>query len=82
MTVNILRSTDGIDATSLSNSLAVMTKTVVGSVVVTDATRGRCSSRDISPKKVPGPNTPIGMPLRVASALPETMTKNSLPVCP
>ena len=32
----ILRSTDGIDSTSVSNSLAVSTSTVVGSVVVTD----------------------------------------------
>ena len=69
MTVSILRSTDGIDSTSLSNSRAVSTSSDVGSVVVTVATRGLCSSNDISPKNVPGPSTPIGTSLRVSLRL-------------
>ncbi len=59
-----------------------MTSTSISVSLVTEADRGRRSSRANSPKWLPGPRVATFRPFRVTLAWPSTMMKNSCPIRP
>ena len=73
---------DGVSCNSRWKAWAVITSRRTGLVATTDAVRGVSVTSAISPKKSPACIVRSLRPLRRASTVPSTSTKNSRPLAP